>query len=101
MIISGGENVYPNEIEGILYDIPGVGEAVVVGEPDERFGERVVAVVVASDESLTEEAIVEYFKTETPLADYKRPRRVIFVDEIPRAGAGKIDRLKVEAELLN
>ena len=101
MIISGGENVYPNEIEEVLYDIPGVGEAVVVGEPDERFGERVVAVVVASDESLTEEAIIEYFRTETPLADYKRPRRVIFVDKIPRAGAGKIDRLKVEAELLN
>lgn len=99
MIISGGENVYPNEIEEVLYDIPSVSEAVVMGEPDDRFGERVVAVVVAED-SLTEESIIEYFKRETPLADYKRPRRVIFVDEIPRAGAGKIDRLRVEEELL-
>jgi acyl-CoA synthetase (AMP-forming)/AMP-acid ligase II len=99
MIISGGENVYPNEIEEVLYDIPGVSEAVVVGEPDDRFGERVVAVVVAEG-SLTEESIIDYFKQETPLADYKRPRRVIFTDEIPRAGAGKIDRLRVEEELL-
>lgn len=100
MIISGGENVYPNEVEEVLYDIPGVSEAVVIGEPDDRFGERVVAVVVATDPSLTEETIVDYFETETPLADYKRPRRVLFVDEIPRAGAGKIDRLQVEEELL-
>lgn len=100
MIISGGENVYPNEIEEVLYDIPAVSEAVVVGEPDERFGERVVAVVVASDTSLTEERIIDHFKTKTPLADYKRPRRIIFVDEIPRAGAGKIDRRQVEEELL-
>lgn len=99
MIISGGENVYPNEVEEVLYDIRGVSEAVVVGEPDDRFGERVVAVVVATDESLTEDSIIDYFKTETPLADYKRPRKVIFVDEIPRAGAGKIDRLQVEEEL--
>lgn len=100
MIISGGENVYPNEVEEVLYDIPGVSEAVVVGEPDDRFGERVVAVVVATDSSLTEETIVDYFETETPLADYKRPRRVIFVDEIPRAGAGKIDRIQVEEGFL-
>lgn len=99
MIISGGENVYPNEIEEVLYDISGVSEAVVMGEPDDRFGQRVVAVVVA-DGSQTEESIIEYFKTETPLADYKRPRRVVFVDEIPRAGAGKIDRLQVEEEIL-
>jgi len=100
MIITGGENVYPNEVEDALYDLPGIEEAVVVGQSDDRFGERVVAVVNASDESLSEADVIEMLKEEASLAGYKRPRRVVFVDEIPRAGAGKVDRLKVETELL-
>lgn len=100
MIITGGENVYPSEVEDALYNVPGVEEAVVVGEPHDRFGERVVAVIVASDESLSENDVVTHLKKVEALAEYKCPRRVEFVEEIPRAGAGKIDRLKVEEDIL-
>lgn len=96
MIISGGENVYPNEVEDALYDIESITEAVVVGEPHERFGEQVVAVVVTTDESLTEQQIIRHAESRAQLADYKRPRRVVFVDDIPRAGAEKVDRLQVK-----
>lgn len=101
MIISGGENVYPNEVEEVLYEIDEISEAAVVGEPDDRFGERVVAVVVSTDDSLTEGDVITYFKQSASLASYKRPRRVVFLDELPRAGASKIDRRKIEAEYLN
>jgi long-chain acyl-CoA synthetase len=99
MIITGGENVYPNEVEERLYEVDGVEEAIVAGEPDDRFGERVVAVVVG-DDALTEAGIVEAFEADDSLAGYKQPRRVVFVDELPRSGAGKIDRRRIEAEYL-
>ncbi|MFQ3318548.1 MAG: long-chain acyl-CoA synthetase [Natronomonas sp.] len=98
MIVSGGENVYPNQVENVLYEIDGIDEAVVVGESHERWGERVAAAVVASDETLTEEDIFDYFKNHTQLANYKRPRNVLFLDELPRSGTGKIDRFTIQSE---
>lgn len=96
MIISGGENVYPNEVEQVLFEMDAVAEAVVMGEPHDRWGERVAAAIVPGDEDLTEEAVFDYFKENDEIADYKRPRNVIFLDELPRSGPGKIDRMAIK-----
>jgi long-chain acyl-CoA synthetase len=98
MIVSGGENVYPNQVENVLYEMDGIDEAVVVGEPHDRWGERVAAAVIANDPSLTEEDIFDYFRDSTDLANYKRPRNVVFLDELPRSGTGKIDRFTIREE---
>lgn len=98
MIISGGENVYPNEVEQVLFEMDAVAEAVVVGEPHERWGERVAAAIVSRNEDLTEEAVFDYFEENDGIADYKRPRKVIFLDELPRSGPGKIDRMTIKEE---
>jgi len=87
MIISGGLNIYPKEIEEILYRIPGVLEAAVVGVPDERWGETAVAVVVGQD--LDTVLIGEQCREQ--LASYKRPRAVLVRDEpLPRNPTGKV-----------
>jgi long-chain acyl-CoA synthetase len=101
MIITGSENVYPNKIEEQIYDIDGVEEAIVAGEPHDRFGEQVVAIIVANDSSLTEQEVIEQFDANDSLAKYKHPRRIIIVDELPRSGAGKIDRQQIETEYLD
>jgi acyl-CoA synthetase (AMP-forming)/AMP-acid ligase II len=96
MIISGGENIYPREIEDVILAIPGVVECACVGLPDPYWGELVCACVVSSSPSVSGARIVEACTRE--LADYKKPRRVEFVDEIPRNAAGKIlRRVLVEA----
>ena len=88
MIISGGLNVYPSEIEAVLHRVPGVKEASVVGVPDERWGEIPVAVIV-SDGHLDEDAVLAYCASQ--LAGYKRPRRVLQRQEaLPRNPSGKI-----------
>jgi acyl-CoA synthetase (AMP-forming)/AMP-acid ligase II len=87
MIISGGENVYPAEIENVLLSHPGIDDVAVIGRPSARWGETPLAVVVASDKSLTEEAVLAY--TDGRLARYKRPSGAVFVDEIPRNPSGK------------
>ncbi len=93
LVIRGGYNVYPREIEEVLYAHPGIREAAVIGKPDERLGEEVVAVVVLSDGSdLGEREIIEYCKER--LAAYKYPREVRFRAELPRGSTGKI--LKTE-----
>ena len=96
MIISGGEKVYPNEAEQVLFEMDGVAEAVVLGEPHDRWGEQVAAAVVLADEDLTEEDIFDYFKENDAIADYKRPRNIIFLDGLPRSGPGKIDRIAIK-----
>jgi len=96
MIITGGENVYPSEVEAVVYELDGVEEVAVIGTPDERFGERVTAIVVASDPSLTAEDVTEHCEASGRVADYAKPREVHFVDELPRSGAGKIDRVAIE-----
>jgi long-chain acyl-CoA synthetase len=89
MLKPNGINVYPREIEEVLYGFPGIRECAVVGEPDERRGERVV-VFVAMDEGqvFDEKAIIAFLKER--LADYKVPRRVVQLPALPRNATGKI-----------
>ncbi len=89
LIISGGFNVYPREVEDVLRGFPGVADVAVVGTPSDEWGEVVTAVVV-SDGAVDADALLEYAAGE--LAPYKRPRVVRFVDEIPRNALGKVLR---------
>jgi acyl-CoA synthetase (AMP-forming)/AMP-acid ligase II len=88
MIISGGENVYPAEIEGVLASHPGITEAAVIGQQSAKWGESPLAIVVKSDEHLTEADVMEFCQGK--LAGYKQPKQVAFTDEIPRNPSGKI-----------
>jgi acyl-CoA synthetase (AMP-forming)/AMP-acid ligase II len=89
MIISGGENIYPREIEEVLYQHPGVAEAAVIGVPDETWVERVHALVVLKDgRDATGDEIVEFCRRH--LARYKAPKSVEFVDALPKNPQGKI-----------
>ncbi len=89
MIITGGENVHPAEIEEVLHDLEGVDEVAVVGVPDDQWGERVKAVVVPEDgAALTEDDVVGH--VEANLAGFKKPREVEFRDELPRNPTGKV-----------
>jgi long-chain acyl-CoA synthetase len=89
MIITGGENVYSVEVENVIYTHPDVIEAAVIGIPDEKWGEVVMAVVVKKPEStLTEKDVIVFIKPE--LANYKVPKVVTFVEQIPKSGAGKM-----------
>jgi 2-furoate---CoA ligase len=92
MIISGGENIHPVEVEEVLARHPDVGDVAVVGEPDARWGERVVAFVVARRPALTAEVLDRHCREGGALASFKRPRRVVFVAEIPKTASGKILR---------
>jgi 2-furoate---CoA ligase len=92
MIISGGENIHPVEVEEVLARHPRVRDVAVVGEPDERWGERVVAFVVAAGPGLTAEALDHYCRESADLGRFKRPRRIVFVREIPKTASGKILR---------
>lgn len=95
MILSGGETVYAVDIENVLLKHPKVEDAVVMGIPDELWGEIVaVTIVVEPNESLTEEEVVQYCKDH--LASYKIPKKFVFVDELPRSTSGKLlkDHLK-------
>jgi fatty-acyl-CoA synthase len=95
MIISGGENIYPAEIEEVLHEHESISEAAVVGVPDDEWTERVKAAIVLHDgESMTADEVREY--VESQIADYKKPREVVFYDELPRNPTGKIvkDNLK-------
>ncbi|MGH8997389.1 MAG: AMP-binding enzyme, partial [Acidimicrobiales bacterium] len=102
VINTGGEKVYPEEVEEVVKTYPGVADAAVVGIPNERFGEEVVAAVELRPEvdrdSVTGEEIQRYVSTR--LAAYKAPRRVRFVDSIGRSPSGKMDygRHRKEAE---
>jgi acyl-CoA synthetase (AMP-forming)/AMP-acid ligase II len=89
MIVSGGENVFPREVEDLLADHEGVEEAAVIGVTDAEFGQRLKAFVVAREGSgLDEPTVKEYVKHN--LARYKVPREVVFVDELPRNATGKV-----------
>ena len=88
MIVSGGENVHPLEVEDVLAGHPGVREVAVVGAPDDRLGQRVVAVVVAT---ATEDEL-EAHCLASSLARFKRPREYRFVDSLPKSPSGKILR---------
>jgi 2-furoate---CoA ligase len=92
MIISGGENIHPIEVEEVLARHPHVADAAVVGTPDERWGQKVTAFVVPGDPALTAGAIEAFCKSSRDLALFKRPREVIFVKAIPKTASGKILR---------
>lgn len=88
MIISGGENIYPAEVENVILAHPAVTEVAVIGLPDEKWGETTCAIVVISDDTVDEQAIITH--CEEKLSRYKLPRKVIFVESIPRNPSGKI-----------
>ena len=89
LIISGGYNVYPKEIEIILDDVEGVYESAIIGVPHPDFGEGVLAVVVlATGADLSEDSIKNNLKQK--IAAYKRPKNIFFVDELPRNTMGKV-----------
>lgn len=97
MIISGGENIYPNDIEDVLFAHPGVAMVAVVGAPDERWGEIVTAVVVPKpDAQVDEETLIAHCKER--LSGFKVPRRIVFRDQLPLSSFGKILRREVRKE---
>jgi acyl-CoA synthetase (AMP-forming)/AMP-acid ligase II len=96
MIISGGENVYPGEVEQVLYEHPAVMEACVFGIPDEKWGESVTAAVAPKPGmSMTEEELIGYCKQR--LARYKSPQKILFFGSLPKSSMGKILRRELRA----
>jgi acyl-CoA synthetase (AMP-forming)/AMP-acid ligase II len=89
MIISGGENVHPTQVEAVLGEHPAVTDSAVVGLPDERWGELVVAYVVASDPELDAAALEAHCHGHPMLAAFKRPRAYRFIDALPMTATGK------------
>ena len=96
MIVSGGENVFPQEVEDLLAGHERIAEAAVFGVDDERFGQRLKAVVVTSGGELTPDDVKEYVKSN--LAAYKVPRDVEFIDELPRNATGKVLKRELRGE---
>jgi acyl-CoA synthetase (AMP-forming)/AMP-acid ligase II len=95
MIVTGGENVYPKEVEDVLYQHPAVAMAAVVSAPDEKWGERVqAAVVLKTDQNTTQEELIAHCKAF--LAGYKCPKAVEFWDQLPTTPVGKILRKDVK-----
>ncbi|WP_122088553.1 long-chain-fatty-acid--CoA ligase [Halalkalicoccus subterraneus] len=100
MIVTAGYNVYPREVEELLFEHEAVADAAVVGIPDERRGETIKAyVVLRPDADVSEEAIKEYCLSN--LAEYKHPREVEFVEELPRTTTGKVQKFKLEERELD
>jgi long-chain acyl-CoA synthetase len=96
MVIVGGYNVYPREVDEVLFNHPAIHEAATVGKSDDRLGEVVVAFVALNQGAeLGEEAFFAYCKEN--LVKYKRPVEVTFIDALPRTGTNKIDRITLRA----
>jgi acyl-CoA synthetase (AMP-forming)/AMP-acid ligase II len=91
MIVSGGENIFPVEIERALAEHPDVAEAAVVGVPDARWGEAAVAVVVPASDRSPDPTALEAFLRDR-MAGFKVPRRWALVDELPRTASGKVQK---------
>jgi acyl-CoA synthetase (AMP-forming)/AMP-acid ligase II len=97
MIISGGENIYPAEIEDLLLRHPKIQDVGVIGYPDKIWGEAVKAiVVVAPGESLTMEEVIEW--TKGKIGKFKMPKSVVFTDALPRTPTGKILKKDLRAK---
>ena len=95
LIIRGGYNVYPREIEEVLYEHPAIQEAAVIGVPHDELGEEVgAAVVLKEGESVDEDELKSYVKEQ--VAAYKYPRRIWFMDELPKGPTGKILKREIE-----
>lgn len=97
VIISGGENIYPAELERVLRDVTGLAEFTVVGRDDERWGQVPVIVAVRADDTVTGESVLAHFDGQ--LARFKRPKDVVFVEALPRNALGKIVAEEVRALL--
>ena len=93
LIISGGLNVYPKEVEGLIDDIDGVDESAVIAAPHKDFGEAVVAIIVRQKDSLSEQMVHELLQDK--LAKFKQPKAVIFVDALPRNTMGKVQKAEL------
>jgi 2-furoate---CoA ligase len=96
MVITGGENVYPEEIENLLSRCPQVGRVAVVGMPDERWGQRLVAFIEPAAASASVEQLEAHLRS-AGLANFKRPKEYMFVESIPRSPVGKILRRELRA----
>ncbi|GAA3870605.1 long-chain fatty acid--CoA ligase [Leifsonia kafniensis] len=97
MIISGGENIYSAEVEGVIMEIPEVSGVALIGVPDEKWGELPLAVVnLAPGTRLTTQDIIDHLTGR--LAKYKIPKRVEFIDELPRTASGKVRKAELRAE---
>ena len=96
LIISGGLNVYPKEIESMVDELEGVTESAVIGVPHPDFGEAVVAVIVAADKTLNEESVMEFLANK--IAKFKQPKAVFFVEALPRNTMGKVQKVTLRAE---
>jgi len=96
MIVSGGENIYPAEVENALFNHPAIADAAVVGVPDDKWGEAVKAIVVLKPGAeANAEEIMKWSKTQ--IASYKVPKSIDFIDELPRNPSGKILRRELRA----
>ena len=101
MVITGGLNVYPKEIELVIDDMKGVKESAVIGVPHADFGEAVIAVIVPDSADLdtgvpTAEEIIAHCKTQ--LADFKAPKRVEVIDTLPRNAMGKVQKNRLREQ---
>jgi o-succinylbenzoate---CoA ligase len=99
LIVSGGENVYPSEVEAVLRQHPAVEDACVIGLPDPEWGQRVAAMVaLRKGETLSKSDLVAFSRER--LAGYKQPRKIVFVDELPQTDSGKVQRAKVQQQMI-
>jgi long-chain acyl-CoA synthetase len=100
LIITGGENVYPREVEEALYSSPEVEECAVIGLPDKEWGERVVAFIVPkSGKTISNDALKTFLKTR--LSSFKVPKEYIIADELPKSPAGKILKREIKKKFIN
>ena len=99
MYISGGENVYPAEVENVLFQIPQVADAAIIGVPDERWGEVGLAIVVRKpDETLEEGDVIQHCLGQ--LAKFKVPQAVAFIDVLPRNATGKVLKRELRVQFV-
>jgi fatty-acyl-CoA synthase len=94
LVIRGGENIYPREVEEFLYGHPAVADVQVIGVPDEKYGEELCAWVRLKDDASCDEDELRAF-CKAALAHFKVPRYVVFVDEFPMTVTGKIQKFKM------
>lgn len=99
-ILSGGENIYPQEVEMFLKSHPLVADVAVIGLPDTKWGERVVALIVSKNTELDERGIEKFCLESDELARFKRPRQVVFVKELSKNVFGKPERYKLKAQYM-
>jgi fatty-acyl-CoA synthase len=92
LIVSGGEKIYPREVEELLYRCPGVAQVAVAGLSDARWGSVVAAFIVRSDPKLTAQDVEDFCRASPDVAAFKRPREIVFVDRLPTNPSGKVIR---------